>query len=93
MTIEYCYASPHGFYTHMGRALWEIEVDHSLRDLSVIAAGEYVEPRSHKAPGIRIRDTYCGELADDETHAIALSPVEARRLASALLARDGWAPG
>jgi excisionase family DNA binding protein len=82
------------------RALWQIEVGHSLRELDVIATGAAAEDATRpcreldrdgdsymiKAPGIRIRDMYCCELAMAEREAVELSAVEARRLACALLA-------
>ncbi|MGO9352479.1 MAG: hypothetical protein ACLP3C_17295 [Mycobacterium sp.] len=97
MTIRHTQAAPRGSYTDDHRALWEIEVDHNLRELHVIAAGKHAEPQyaesvdraisySVKTPGIRVRDMYCGELADSEINAIPLTAAEARQLACALLA-------
>lgn len=46
MFYEHPYATPHGFYTHDGRVIWEIEPDdpdrEPLRELCVIAStGEH----------------------------------------------------
>lgn len=99
MTIQHAYASPRGFYTDEGRAMWEIEVDRSLRELHVLASNDFERRRNDydldyrpeetvfiKAPGIRIRDMYCGELKMAERDAIALNAAEARQLAISLLA-------
>lgn len=92
MSIERTHAVPIGFYTAKDRGLWEIEVDFSLRELHVIAAGpkakdDVLAEATHiKAPGIRIRDMYCGEWEMAEEQAIPLTPTEARNLAIALLA-------
>lgn len=98
MPIEYVHATHRGFYTSKDRALWEIEVGHSLRDLHVIAAGPESRDaladsftfngRRHytNAPCIRIRDMYCEEIGMAEEQAVALTPTEARHLAMALMA-------
>ena len=105
--IEHAHAVQPGFYTHEGRVIWEIEVDHNLRELVVIASNGTTEKQQEeqheayyedyrpgeqhprvflKAPGIRIRDMYCGEWAMAEQEAVELTASEARRLACALLA-------
>ena len=64
-----------GFKLEAG-ALWEVSVEHSLRDLVVLAS----------ADGIRIRDTFCGEWEMAEQSAVHLDADEARQLGEMLLA-------
>lgn len=58
------------------RAVWEIEVCQSLRDLKVLAGPH----------GIRMRDVYCGEWEMGERSAVHLDADEARQVGRALLA-------